>query len=55
MDPVIYVEKEQTAYIINARSGYIGILYSGDIHGQVKDARITWGIRSAWRKSEKDN
>jgi len=47
MDRVIYVEKERTVYIINARSGYIGIRYSGDIPGQVKGARITWGIGSA--------
>jgi len=47
MDRVIYVEKEQTAYIINVRSGYIGIRYFGDIPGQVRGARITWGIRSA--------
>jgi len=47
MDHVIYVEKERTAYIIRERSGYIGIRYSGDILGRVKDARITWGIGSA--------
>jgi len=47
MDRVIYVKREWTVYIIRERSGYIGILYSGDIPGQVKDAKITWGIESA--------
>ena len=46
MDHVIYVEREQTVYIINAKSGYIGIRYSGDILGRVKGVRITWGIGS---------
>jgi len=47
MDHVIYVEKGRIAYIIRAKSGYIGIRYSGDIPGRVKDARITWDIESA--------
>jgi len=46
MDRAIYAEKERIAYITNARSGYIGIRYSGDIPGRAKGARITWGIGS---------
>jgi len=47
---VIYVEREQIAYTIREKSGYIGIQYSGDIPGRVKDVRITWGIGSVWKK-----